>query len=239
MEQVLHEPGDPLVREAVAAAGPAVLRGLPGHQRAQGGRVTLVVHVPHVVVVPPQLALLGERRPGELRRPLAQSAQVHLVPLVDVHDRGRVPAGGLRREGSLALHQVVELPDGEPARPQQLPGVPGEPGPVHHSLGVGDAEADGSPDPGRRPLEREEGGRFAAFPYDRDPHPAPAAADRERELGGEEGVAQLGRALQMRLGLHRRPRRPVGGAELAGAVHADVHVSQSAFASCGRAAAAP
>ena len=57
-----------------------------------------------------------------------QSLLVALVTVADIDDVRGVRAGGGRLEEALALLEVVELPRGEPAGPQQLPGVRLRPG---------------------------------------------------------------------------------------------------------------
>ena len=156
---------DPLLGEAVPAAGPAVLRGLPLHQRAQRGRVALVEHEPHLAGLPPQLALLGEGRLEELGRLGAQHLFVRRVARADVDDgRGELLGGGTARTAPGPASRLSNSQARQRAGAQQLRGARRAPGPQDGALAVGDAQADGPAVAERPAFVREEAGGLVRPP---------------------------------------------------------------------------
>ncbi len=201
LEEVVDQVDDPGPREPVHAAGPAVLGGLPAHERAQDPRVALVVDEPHLAHVAPEAALLLQRRLGQAGVGAAQPLRVALLADLQVeHGRGE-GARHVVAERPLLLDEVVELEDRQAAGAQQFAGVPGDAGAVHEGLAVGEAEPDGPADTEGVAFERQEADGLTALAQDREPRPAAMPGDPHRELRREEGVGVLG----------RRVHRPVPG----------------------------
>jgi hypothetical protein len=224
LEEVVHQADDPRPREPVHAARAAVLGGLPPHELPQHPRIALVEDEPHLTGVPPQPPLLLQGRLGQPRIRAPQPFRVAAVARLQVDDRGGEQARHIPAERLLLLHQVVELEADQPARPQQLVGVPGDARPVHQGLTVRQAEADGPADAEQAPLVRQEADGLPVLVQDRHVRPAAMGTHPGGELRRQEGVGVLGRLVH----------RPVPGpaqllAELVGSVDRDVHSDQPPF----------
>ncbi len=189
-EEVVHQVDDPRAREAVHAAGPAVLGRFPPHQRVQHLGVALVVDEPHLAEVAAQPAFLLQGGLGDARVGAAQPLRVRdlAVAVLQVDHRGRERARDVAGERLLLLHQMIELEDRQAAGPQELLDVPGDTGPVHQGLTVGETQADGPADADVIALVREEADRFPALVQHRHLRAAAVTADAVRELRCQKRV---------------------------------------------------